>query len=98
MVQRVYNPRVRGHDAGDASSPCVKEHNMRRGRWWGVLVVLLVAVGGCATSNSQTAPTGTLNSQTAPTSTLDKLTTTRKIALGYRESSIPFSYVSPDKT
>jgi len=76
----------------------MKEHNMMRGRWWGVLVVLLVAVGGCATGNSQTAPTGTGNSQTAPTGTLDKLTTTRKIALGYRESSIPFSYVSSDKT
>jgi glutamate/aspartate transport system substrate-binding protein len=76
----------------------MKEHNMMRGRWWGVLVVLLVAAGGCATGNSQTAPTGTLNSQTAPTGTLDKLTTTRKIALGYRESSIPFSYVSSDKT
>jgi ABC-type amino acid transport substrate-binding protein len=61
---------------------------MMRGRWWGVLIVLLVAMGGCATVNSQTAPTGTL----------DKLTTTRTITLGYRESSIPFSYVGSDKT
>jgi glutamate/aspartate transport system substrate-binding protein len=53
-----------------------------------MLVVLLVAAGGCATVKSQTAPTGTL----------DKLTATRTIALGYRESSIPFSYVGPDKT
>jgi ABC-type amino acid transport substrate-binding protein len=52
-----------------------------------VLLVLLVAASGCATVNSQTAPTGTL----------DKITTTRTIALGYRESSIPFSYVGPDK-
>jgi glutamate/aspartate transport system substrate-binding protein len=59
-----------------------------RGRWWGMLVMLLMAVGGCATVNSQTAPTGTL----------DKLTTTRTIALGYRDSSIPFSYVGSDKT
>ena len=61
---------------------------MIRGRWGGLLVVLLVAAGGCAPVQSPTAPTGTL----------DKLTTTRKIALGYRESSIPFSYVSADKT
>jgi ABC-type amino acid transport substrate-binding protein len=47
-----------------------------------------VAVGGCATTNSQTAPTGTL----------DKLATTRTIALGYRDSSIPFSYAGSDKT
>ena len=53
-----------------------------------MLVVLLVAVSGCAT----------VQTQTAPTSTLDKLTATRTIALGYRESSIPFSYVSADTT
>jgi len=34
---------------------------------------------------------------TAPTSTLDKLTATQKITLGYRESSIPFSYVGADQ-
>jgi glutamate/aspartate transport system substrate-binding protein len=60
---------------------------MRRGRWGSMLVMLLAAVGGCATVQSQTAPTGTL----------DKLTATRTIALGYRESSIPFSYVGADK-
>jgi ABC-type amino acid transport substrate-binding protein len=48
---------------------------------------LLVAVGGCAT----------VQNQPAPTSTLDKLTATRKIALGYRESSIPFSSVGADQ-
>jgi ABC-type amino acid transport substrate-binding protein len=53
-----------------------------------MLVALLVAASGCAT----------VNSQTTPTSTLDKLTATRTIALGYRESSIPFSYVGADKT
>jgi ABC-type amino acid transport substrate-binding protein len=57
-----------------------------------MLVVLLVAVGGCATVQSQSAPTST-----APTSTLDKLTATQKITLGYRESSIPFSYVGADQ-
>ena len=61
---------------------------MMRGRWDLMLVVLLVAVGGCAT----------VQSQPAPTSTLDKLTATRRIALGYRESSIPFSYVGANKT
>jgi ABC-type amino acid transport substrate-binding protein len=61
---------------------------MMRGRWDLMLVVLLVAVGGCAT----------VQSQPAPTSTLDKLTATRRIALGYRESSIPFSYVGADTT
>ena len=61
---------------------------MRRGRWDLMLIGLLVAVGGCAT----------VQSQTAPTSTLDKLTATRKIALGYRESSIPFSYVGANQT
>jgi glutamate/aspartate transport system substrate-binding protein len=53
-----------------------------------MLVVLLVAVGGCAT----------VQNQSAPTSTLDKLTATRRIALGYREPSIPFSYVGADTT
>ena len=53
-----------------------------------MLVVLLVAVGGCAT----------VQNQPAPTSTLDKLTATRRIALGYRESSIPFSYVGANTT
>jgi ABC-type amino acid transport substrate-binding protein len=57
-----------------------------------MLVVLLVAVGGCATAQNQSAPTST-----APTSTLDKLTATRRIILGYRESSIPFSYVGADQ-
>jgi glutamate/aspartate transport system substrate-binding protein len=61
---------------------------MMRGRWDLMLVVLLVAVGGCAT----------VQSQSAPTSTLDKLTATRSIALGYRESSIPFSYVGAAQT
>jgi glutamate/aspartate transport system substrate-binding protein len=61
---------------------------MMRGRWDLMLVVLLVAVGGCAT----------VQSQSAPTSTLDKLTATRSIALGYRESSIPFSYVGAAHT
>ena len=56
------------------------------------MLVLLVAVGGCATAQNQSAPTST-----APTSTLDKLTTTRRIILGYRESSIPFSYVGADQ-
>jgi len=65
---------------------------MMRGRWDLMLVVLLVAVGGCATVQSQSAPTST-----APTSTLDKLTATQKITLGYRESSIPFSYVGADQ-
>jgi glutamate/aspartate transport system substrate-binding protein len=64
-----------------------------RGRWGLMLVVLLVAVGGCATAQNQSAPTST-----APTSTLDKLTATRRIALGCRESSIPFSYVGADQT
>jgi ABC-type amino acid transport substrate-binding protein len=54
-----------------------------------MLVMLLLAVGGCATGQSQPTP--------APTSTLDKLAATRTIALGYRESSIPFSYVGADK-
>jgi ABC-type amino acid transport substrate-binding protein len=58
-----------------------------------MLVVLLVAVGGCTTMQNQSAPTST-----APTSTLDKLTATRRIALGYRDSSIPFSYVGADQT
>jgi ABC-type amino acid transport substrate-binding protein len=53
-----------------------------------MLVVLLVAVGGCAT----------VQNQPASTSTLDKLTATRRIALGYREPSIPFSYVGADTT
>jgi glutamate/aspartate transport system substrate-binding protein len=66
---------------------------MMRGRWDLMLVVLLVAVGGCATVQNQSAP-----ASTAPTSTLDKLTATRKIALGYRDSSIPFSYVGADQT
>jgi ABC-type amino acid transport substrate-binding protein len=61
---------------------------MMRDRLGVVLVVLLVAASGCAT----------VNSQTAPASTLDKLTATRTIALGHRESSIPFSYVGSDKT
>jgi ABC-type amino acid transport substrate-binding protein len=52
-----------------------------------MLVGLLVAVAGCAT----------VQNQPAPTSTLDKLTATRKIALGYRESSIPFSSVGADQ-
>ena len=60
---------------------------MRRGRWDLLLGILLLAVGGCAT----------VQSQTAPTSTLDKLTATRMIALGYRDSSIPFSYVGADQ-
>jgi ABC-type amino acid transport substrate-binding protein len=51
--------------------------------------MLLLAVGGCATGQSQTA--------SAPTSTLDKLAATRTIALGYRESSIPFSSVGADR-
>jgi ABC-type amino acid transport substrate-binding protein len=50
--------------------------------------VLLVAVGGCATVQQ---------SQPTPTSTLDKLTATPTIRLGYRESSIPFSYVGADQ-
>jgi len=66
---------------------------MMRGRWGLMLVVLLVAVGGCATVQNQSAPTST-----APTSTLDRLTGTRKIAPGYRDSSIPFSYVGADQT
>ncbi len=61
---------------------------MTRGRWGIMLVMLLVAVSGCATVQPQTAPTGTL----------DKLTTTRKIALGYRESSVPFSSASAGAT
>src|SRR4029450_34361 len=61
---------------------------MMRGRWDLMLVVLLVAVGACAT----------VQSPYAPTSTLHKLTATRSIALGYRESSIPFSYVGAAQT
>src|SRR5499426_3960163 len=61
---------------------------MMRDRWGLMLVVLLVAVGGCAT----------VQSQPAPTSAMDKLTATRRIALGHRESSIPFSYVGADTT
>ena len=61
---------------------------MTRGRWGIMLVMLLVAVSGCATVQPQTAPTGTL----------DKLTATRKIALGYRESSVPFSSASAGAT
>jgi glutamate/aspartate transport system substrate-binding protein len=60
---------------------------MRRGRWGLMLVGLLVAVGGCAT----------VQPQPAPTSTLDKVTATRTIALGYRDSSIPFSYVGAEQ-
>jgi ABC-type amino acid transport substrate-binding protein len=66
---------------------------MMQGKWGLMLVGLLVAVGGCATVQSPSAPTST-----APTSTLDKLTATRKIAVGYRDSSIPFSYVGSDQT
>ena len=63
-----------------------KEHKMTRGRWGIMMAMLLVAVSGCATVQPQTAPTAT--------GTLDKLTATRKIALGYRESSVPFSSAS----
>ena len=52
-----------------------------------MLVMLLVAVGGCATVEHQTAPTGTL----------DKLAASREIILGYRESSVPFSSVGADR-
>ena len=61
---------------------------MMRGRWGLMLVMLLVAVGGCAT----------VQNQPAPTSTLDKLVASRRIILGYRESSIPFSSVGANQT
>ena len=61
---------------------------MMQDRWGLILGILLVTVGGCAT----------VQNQPAPTSTLDKLTATRRIALGYRDSSIPFSYVGADQT
>jgi len=53
-----------------------------------MLVLLLVAVGGCAT----------VEPQPAPTTTLGKLVASRKILLGYRESSIPFSSVGAEQT
>jgi ABC-type amino acid transport substrate-binding protein len=63
---------------------------MTRGRWGIMMVMLLVAASGCATVQPQTAPTAT--------DTLGKLTATRKIALGYRESSVPFSSGSAGTT
>jgi ABC-type amino acid transport substrate-binding protein len=52
----------------------------------GISAVLLLS-SGCA--SMETAP--------APRGTLDKIKATRTIALGYRESSVPFSYVGNDK-
>jgi glutamate/aspartate transport system substrate-binding protein len=47
----------------------------------------LVATAGCA-SVAPSAP---------PAGTLDKIKTTKTIALGYRDSSVPFSYTGPTK-
>jgi len=59
---------------------------MRHCRRLAALVVLLSVTSGCAT----------LPNPPAPTSTLDKVKATRAIALGYRESAIPFSSGKPD--
>jgi glutamate/aspartate transport system substrate-binding protein len=48
-------------------------------------------MSGCATPPNPPAP-----NPPAPTSTLDKVKATRAIALGYRESAIPFSSGKPD--
>jgi ABC-type amino acid transport substrate-binding protein len=47
---------------------------------------VVVAVAGCASTGGQLAGGGTL----------DKIKTTRTLALGYRESSVPFSFVGQD--
>jgi glutamate/aspartate transport system substrate-binding protein len=53
---------------------------------FGVLTVLL-ATAGCAST-----PAG---STTTPTTTLDRIKATKTINLGYRDSSVPFSFVGP---
>jgi ABC-type amino acid transport substrate-binding protein len=47
----------------------------------------IVATAGCASVAPGAPPAGTL----------DKIKTTKTIALGYRDSSVPFSYVGPTK-
>jgi len=64
---------------------------MRHYRRLAALVVLLSVMSGCATPPNPPAP-----NPPAPTSTLDKVKATRAIALGYRESAIPFSSGKPD--
>ena len=51
-----------------------------RGRWGLMLVLLLVAVGGCAARSGAPA---------APTTTLGKLVASQKILLGFTESLHP---------
>lgn len=48
-----------------------------------------LATGGCAS--------GALPPDPSPPTTLDKIRSTKTIALGYRDSSVPFSYLSPTR-
>ena len=47
----------------------------------------VVATAGCASMGPGAPPSGTL----------DKIKATKTIALGYRDSSVPFSYAGPAK-
>ena len=58
---------------------------MRRLSLWIVAVAVLLA--GCASTGSSGAPAATL----------DRITATKTILLGYRESSVPFSYVDQNR-
>ena len=52
-----------------------------------LVVGTAVAVAGCASVGPDAPPSGTL----------EKIRTTKTIALGYRDSSVPFSYAGPTK-
>ena len=51
----------------------------------------VVATAGCASTGPSAAPPGPLEG------TLEKIRATKTIALGYRDSSVPFSYAGPTK-
>jgi len=55
----------------------------------GLALGAVVATAGCASMEQPAAPTAV--------TTLEKIKATRTIALGYRDSSVPFSYAGPAK-
>ncbi|WP_179402324.1 amino acid ABC transporter substrate-binding protein [Burkholderia guangdongensis] len=75
---------------------------MKMRRFWSVLTVAcLLAAGSAARAQEQDAlPSGTDADRAAPatlTGTLAKVRNTGTIALGYRDASIPFSYLNARK-
>ena len=59
-----------------------------RSQWRSAVLVVLIAAGGCASTQGGQAGPGTA-------ATLDRIKATKTVTFGYRDSSVPFSFMRP---